>query len=259
MGGFILIQPWLLTFFIHHESLLCSLECWVRSWWEDVDADNTAVRVLFPPYILNDQLITCFLSFLCFKSPLVFLEAMDHRIGSTFLIYSFSVRFKCVWTICDVSCPDTLVPWGCCMANRWSSTCWVWRRVNTCSAKHSRWLLFRKYFSWSAYNILIKMSFSSQVWQHHRAVVPLSLLCKDCLCLRPQGHLKASEHANAVKMLNFDYHQMVKGGKTDKLNSVLKPQISKFLEECGFFYYSGEAGIQRWGYIASQHNRNIIK
>ncbi|XP_048035136.1 synaptojanin-1 isoform X6 [Megalobrama amblycephala] len=60
-----------------------------------------------------------------------------------------------------------------------------------------------------------------------------------------QSHLKASEHANAVRMLNFDYHQMVKGGKTDKLNTVLKPQISKFLEECGFFYYSGEAGIQR--------------
>uniref|UniRef100_A0A672QNA2 Synaptojanin-1 n=1 Tax=Sinocyclocheilus grahami TaxID=75366 RepID=A0A672QNA2_SINGR len=60
-----------------------------------------------------------------------------------------------------------------------------------------------------------------------------------------QSHLKASEHANAVRMLNFDYHQMVKGGKTDKLSTVLKPQISKFLEECGFFCYSGEAGIQR--------------
>ncbi|XP_077098742.1 synaptojanin-1 isoform X3 [Siphateles boraxobius] len=60
-----------------------------------------------------------------------------------------------------------------------------------------------------------------------------------------QSHLSASEHANAVRMLNFDYHQMVKGGKTDKLNTNLKPQISKFLEECGFFYYSGEAGIQR--------------
>ncbi|CAM4730006.1 unnamed protein product [Leuciscus chuanchicus] len=60
-----------------------------------------------------------------------------------------------------------------------------------------------------------------------------------------QSHLKASEHAHAVRMLNFDYHQMVKGGKTDKLNTNLKPQISKFLEECGFFYYSGEAGIQR--------------
>uniref|UniRef100_A0A673I205 Synaptojanin-1 n=1 Tax=Sinocyclocheilus rhinocerous TaxID=307959 RepID=A0A673I205_9TELE len=60
-----------------------------------------------------------------------------------------------------------------------------------------------------------------------------------------QSHLKASEHTNAVRMLNFDYHQMVKGGKTDKLSTVLKPQIGKFLEDCGFFCYSGEAGIQR--------------
>lgn len=81
---------------------------------------------------------------------------MDHRIGSTFFIYSFSVKFECVWTLCDVSCPDTLVLWGGCMANRWSSTCWVWRRENTCSAKHSRWLLFRKYSSWSGYNTLVK-------------------------------------------------------------------------------------------------------
>uniref|UniRef100_A0A667YUT7 Synaptojanin-1 n=1 Tax=Myripristis murdjan TaxID=586833 RepID=A0A667YUT7_9TELE len=60
-----------------------------------------------------------------------------------------------------------------------------------------------------------------------------------------QSHLKASEHATAVKMVNFDYHQMVKGGKADKLHSVLKPQLSKFTEECGFFYYSGETGIAR--------------
>ncbi|XP_073769663.1 synaptojanin-1 isoform X8 [Danio rerio] len=60
-----------------------------------------------------------------------------------------------------------------------------------------------------------------------------------------QSHLKASEHSNAVKMLNFDYHQMVKGGKTEKLQTVLKPQISKFVEDCDFFYYSGETGIQR--------------
>lgn len=67
----------------------------------------------------------------------------------------------------------------------------------------------------------------------------LSLL----LCF--QSHLKASEHAAAVKMVNFDYHQNVKGGKADKLNSVLKPQLIKFVEECGFFYYSGETGIAR--------------
>uniref|UniRef100_A0AAX7TR72 phosphoinositide 5-phosphatase n=1 Tax=Astatotilapia calliptera TaxID=8154 RepID=A0AAX7TR72_ASTCA len=60
-----------------------------------------------------------------------------------------------------------------------------------------------------------------------------------------QSHLKASEHASAVKMVNFDYHQNVKGGKADKLHSVLKPQLNKFIEECGFFYYSGETGILR--------------
>uniref|UniRef100_A0A673B8L6 Synaptojanin-1 n=1 Tax=Sphaeramia orbicularis TaxID=375764 RepID=A0A673B8L6_9TELE len=60
-----------------------------------------------------------------------------------------------------------------------------------------------------------------------------------------QSHLKASEHASFVKMVNFDYHQNVKGGKADKLHSVLKPQLSKFTEECGFFYYSGETGITR--------------
>uniref|UniRef100_A0A3B5LUT2 Synaptojanin-1 n=1 Tax=Xiphophorus couchianus TaxID=32473 RepID=A0A3B5LUT2_9TELE len=60
-----------------------------------------------------------------------------------------------------------------------------------------------------------------------------------------QSHLKASEHATAVRMVNFDYHQNVRGGKTDKLSSVLKPQLSKFIDECGFFYYSGEKGIVR--------------
>nr|XP_015197390.1 PREDICTED: synaptojanin-1 isoform X2 [Lepisosteus oculatus] len=59
-----------------------------------------------------------------------------------------------------------------------------------------------------------------------------------------QSHLKASEHATAVRMVNFDYHQMVKGGKAEKLHSVLKPQVSKFLEECGFFYY-GDNTVQR--------------
>ncbi|XP_017164092.1 synaptojanin-1 isoform X6 [Poecilia reticulata] len=60
-----------------------------------------------------------------------------------------------------------------------------------------------------------------------------------------QSHLKASEHAAAVRMVNFDYHQNVRGGKTDKLSSVLKPLLSKFIDECGFFYYSGEKGIVR--------------
>ncbi|XP_034034199.1 synaptojanin-1 isoform X5 [Thalassophryne amazonica] len=60
-----------------------------------------------------------------------------------------------------------------------------------------------------------------------------------------QSHLKASEHAGAVKMVTFDYHQNVKGGKADKLHSVLKPQLSKFIDECGFFYYTAETGITR--------------
>ncbi|XP_055370437.1 synaptojanin-1 isoform X3 [Betta splendens] len=60
-----------------------------------------------------------------------------------------------------------------------------------------------------------------------------------------QSHLKASEHASAVKMVNFDYHQNVKGGKADKLHSVLKPQLNKFIEDCGFFYYTAEMGIER--------------
>ncbi|KAK1800390.1 hypothetical protein P4O66_005620 [Electrophorus voltai] len=73
-----------------------------------------------------------------------------------------------------------------------------------------------------------------------------------------QSHLKASDHANTVKMVNFDYHQMVKGGKTDKLSSVLKPQVNKFLEECGFFYYSVDAGIQRLSFdILSFHGKSF--
>uniref|UniRef100_A0A803YF89 Phosphatidylinositol-3-phosphatase SAC1 n=1 Tax=Meleagris gallopavo TaxID=9103 RepID=A0A803YF89_MELGA len=42
-----------------------------------------------------------------------------------------------------------------------------------------------------------------------------------------QSHLKASEHSADIKMVNFDYHQMVKGGKAEKLHSVLKPQFLK--------------------------------
>ncbi|XP_036098468.1 synaptojanin-1 isoform X2 [Molossus molossus] len=58
-----------------------------------------------------------------------------------------------------------------------------------------------------------------------------------------QSHLKASEHAADVQMVNFDYHQMVKGGKADKLHSVLKPQVQKFLDY-GFFYFDGN-DVQR--------------
>ncbi|XP_013005201.1 synaptojanin-1 isoform X6 [Cavia porcellus] len=58
-----------------------------------------------------------------------------------------------------------------------------------------------------------------------------------------QSHLKASEHAADIHMVNFDYHQMVKGGKAEKLHSVLKPQVQKFLDY-GFFYFNGSE-VQR--------------
>ncbi|KAJ8368533.1 hypothetical protein SKAU_G00085610 [Synaphobranchus kaupii] len=60
-----------------------------------------------------------------------------------------------------------------------------------------------------------------------------------------QGHLKASVHASAVHMVNFDYHQMVRSGRAEKLQSILKPQVSGFLEDCGVFFYSREGGVQR--------------
>ena len=61
--------------------------------------------------------------------------------------------------------------------------------------------------------------------------------------------MKASEHSADIKMVNFDYHQMVKGGKAEKLHSVLKPQVQKFLE-CGFFYFDGKE-VKRFVCITS--------
>ncbi|KAL2805362.1 synaptojanin-1 isoform d [Daubentonia madagascariensis] len=58
-----------------------------------------------------------------------------------------------------------------------------------------------------------------------------------------QSHLKASEHAADIQMVNFDYHQMVKGGKAEKLHNVLKPQVQKFLDYA-FFYFNGSE-VQR--------------
>ncbi|KAJ8256448.1 hypothetical protein COCON_G00186000 [Conger conger] len=60
-----------------------------------------------------------------------------------------------------------------------------------------------------------------------------------------QGHLKTSVHASAVGLVNFDYHQMVRSGRAEKLHSVLKPQVNRFLEDCGVFFYSQEGGVQR--------------
>ncbi|XP_036599063.1 synaptojanin-1 isoform X2 [Trichosurus vulpecula] len=61
---------------------------------------------------------------------------------------------------------------------------------------------------------------------------------EDMLSKTFQSHLKASEHAADVQMINFDYHQMVKGGKVEKLHSVLKPQVQKFLDS-GIFHFNG--------------------
>ncbi|XP_071994727.1 synaptojanin-1 isoform X4 [Engystomops pustulosus] len=59
-----------------------------------------------------------------------------------------------------------------------------------------------------------------------------------------QSHLKASEHVSDILMVNFDYHQMVRGGKAEKLHTILKPKLSSFLEECGFFYMDKD-GVHR--------------
>lgn len=56
--------------------------------------------------------------------------------------------------------------------------------------------------------------------------------------------MKASEHATDIQMVNFDYHQMVKGGKAEKLHSILKPQVQKFVDY-GFFYFDGNE-VQRF-------------
>ncbi|KAM9320557.1 synaptojanin-1 [Gastrophryne carolinensis] len=59
-----------------------------------------------------------------------------------------------------------------------------------------------------------------------------------------QNHLKASEHVSDILMVNFDYHQMVRGGKGEKLQTVLKPKVFSFLEECGFFHMDKD-GVHR--------------
>ncbi|XP_060687579.1 synaptojanin-2-like isoform X1 [Hemiscyllium ocellatum] len=49
----------------------------------------------------------------------------------------------------------------------------------------------------------------------------------------------ASAYAPDTPMINFDYHHCVKGGKAEKLHSLLKPQLQEHLENFGFFT-SGE-------------------
>ncbi|GCB68204.1 hypothetical protein scyTo_0013796, partial [Scyliorhinus torazame] len=49
----------------------------------------------------------------------------------------------------------------------------------------------------------------------------------------------ASAYAPNTPMINFDYYHCVKGGKVEKLHSLLKPQLQEDLEQFGFFT-SGE-------------------
>ncbi|KAM5165652.1 synaptojanin-2 [Mantella aurantiaca] len=56
--------------------------------------------------------------------------------------------------------------------------------------------------------------------------------------------LWASQHAEDVPMINFDYHQIVKGGKIEKLENLLKPQLKLNLDEFGVFT-KGENLIKR--------------
>ncbi|NXK57485.1 SYNJ2 protein, partial [Sylvietta virens] len=47
--------------------------------------------------------------------------------------------------------------------------------------------------------------------------------------------LWASSHAEDSPMINFDYHQFAKGGKTEKLENLLRPQLKLHWEDFGIF------------------------
>uniref|UniRef100_A0A8C2T758 Synaptojanin-2 n=1 Tax=Coturnix japonica TaxID=93934 RepID=A0A8C2T758_COTJA len=47
--------------------------------------------------------------------------------------------------------------------------------------------------------------------------------------------LWASSHAEDTPMINFDYHQFAKGGKTEKLENLLRPQLKLHWEDFGVF------------------------
>uniref|UniRef100_UPI00358E6AC5 synaptojanin-1 isoform X2 n=1 Tax=Myxine glutinosa TaxID=7769 RepID=UPI00358E6AC5 len=61
-----------------------------------------------------------------------------------------------------------------------------------------------------------------------------------------QNHLQASSHAADMPMVNFDYHQQVRGGpsKVERLQAGLGHKVLPFLTECGFFSSSGDS-VQR--------------
>lgn len=53
--------------------------------------------------------------------------------------------------------------------------------------------------------------------------------------LSEQKLLWASSHAEDSPMINFDYHQFAKGGKTEKLENLLRPQLKLHWEDFGIF------------------------
>lgn len=91
----------------------------------------------------------------------------------SFIFHLFTLRFAKLLTLFDIFSADISVLWKGCMANSWSSIFWEWRRVNTCSAKHSRWLLFYLFWPVGLQWIISVL----KVWLELRAVVPLPLPC----------------------------------------------------------------------------------
>uniref|UniRef100_A0A8C9EXW9 phosphoinositide 5-phosphatase n=1 Tax=Pavo cristatus TaxID=9049 RepID=A0A8C9EXW9_PAVCR len=55
------------------------------------------------------------------------------------------------------------------------------------------------------------------------------------LSISKQKLLWASSHAADTPMINFDYHQFAKGGKTEKLENLLRPQLKLHWDEFGVF------------------------
>ncbi|XP_028579612.2 synaptojanin-2 isoform X2 [Podarcis muralis] len=57
--------------------------------------------------------------------------------------------------------------------------------------------------------------------------------------------LWASSHAGDTPMINFDYHQFAKGGKMEKLENLLGPQLKLHWEELGIFTKGEHAGFRQ--------------
>lgn len=65
------------------------------------------------------------------------------------------------------------------------------------------------------------------------------------LFLWNQNLLWASSHTADTPMINFDFHQFAKGGKIEKLENLLGPQLKVHWEELGIFT-KGNNASPRW-------------